>query len=217
VIEGSIENKQENKRMEALAGYGSDDSSLSSSNGDAQKKPALSRLVDYSDDESSAEGDSPTKKEIGNAIRKRKRSWDNGGTADILPPPPLSSSSMIHWTKDYSSRYRTAGDSSQVSAELIQKLETLRSGAVSWAHHLKSQHEFHNPHFFDDVVTHFGIQAPLDSNIEKLSFQKYEFDLPAVEEQARIRQQEQQQSTTVVSQFAHEQLERAMQTTNKRP
>jgi hypothetical protein len=124
---------------------------------------------------------------------------------------------MVHWTRDYSASYRTAGDSSQVSPELIQKLKTLQSGAVIWANHLKSQHEFHNPHFFDNIVSHFGIQAPLDSNLENISFQAYEFDLAAVEEQTRIRQQEQQQqTTTVASQFAQGQLERAMQTT-KRP
>jgi hypothetical protein len=127
---------------------------------------------------------------------------------------------MVHWTRDYSASYRTAGDSSQVSVspELIQKLKTLQSGAVSWANHLKSQHEFHNPHFFDNIVSHFGIQAPLDSNLEHVSFHAYEFDLPAVEEQTRIRQHEQQQqttTTTAASEFAQGQLERAMQTTNR--
>jgi hypothetical protein len=214
--------------MDALGAYGSDDSSLSSSsNGDARKKPALSRLVDHvhsdnNNDDSSDNGRFPVEGENcnGHVSRKRKQICHETKTADIdiLPAPPLSSNSMVGWTRDYSASYRTAGDSSQVSPELIQKLETLQSGSVSWANHLKAQHEFHNPHFFDNVVSHFGIQAPLDSNVEKnVSFQTYEFDLPAVEEQARIRQQEQQQqTTTVASQFAQGQLEWAMQTT-KRP
>ena len=205
--------------MDALAAYGSDDDSSSQeSNGRSAPSAALTGLIAYSDDEDSGDEQKnetrvtrTTKKDTTSAAaRKRKRSWDNAGTDDTLPPPPLSDTSMIHWTTDYTADYRTAQDTSQVSPDLVEKLEGMRSDGsnvvVSWAKHLKSQHEFHNPHFFQNVVSHFGIQNDLGSHIKGESFQLFEFELAAAEEQARIRDQERQQQETMASNYAKQHL-----------
>lgn len=88
------------------------------------------------------------------------------------------------------------------------------------ADRLKSQHDFHNPAFFQTVVQHFGIQEPLGSTVPcETSFQAYEYDLLAAEANVRILQQQQQQllqdgvtGGMAPSSFAQQQLERALQT-----
>jgi hypothetical protein len=201
--------------MDALAGYGSDDSSSSASQ--QQQQEALSGLLNYSDNDDSSENEmkqmgsklsnekGSQKHSInsssGGADRKRKRSWDNNAVAastdDVLPPPPTSTDkSLIEWENDYTASYRAPPASVIQNPQLTRKLSALESGkesSISWAQHLKSQHEFHNPHFFDNVVTHFGIQHPLQSNVPSQEFQLYEFDLPAAEEQARIRKEQELQ------------------------
>lgn len=229
--------------MDALAGYGSGSSSSSQDDATNDKtRPeisALSGLVDYSDDEGGSNEVGDIKKESEPATtssslssnkkaspspkqgNKRKRSWDNAGTDNVLPPPPLSSNaSLIQWDTDYTAEYRSPPSSVISDAALAQKLASLDSDSVSWAQHLKSQHEFHNPHFFDSVVTHFGIQRPLDSNLQEPSYQRYEYDLPAAEEQARIRQEQERQeqqttsvnsnTTNAASQFAQQQFQHAV-------
>lgn len=198
------------------------------------ENPSLSGLLNYSDDEESSDDEetkattskttnqqqssppTPTRK------KRRRISWDNASTDDVLPPPPTSfNKSLIQWDADYTASYRTPPKSVNTNPQLIQKLETLggqaddnHSERVSWAQHLKSQHEFHNPHFFDNVVTHFGIQHPLQSNVQEdeLNFQLYEYDLVAAEEQARIRQEQRQhqEQSSVISQYAQAQFDRAM-------
>jgi hypothetical protein len=105
-----------------------------------------------------------------------------------LPPPPLgSSSSMIHWDVDYLEvpvprpTCHTEKDSDDdtksgleippVSASLAGKLEHIAATTshTTWADHLKSQREFHNPHFFQSVVEHFGIQQALGSQMRSSS------------------------------------------------
>ena len=223
-------------KMDALAAYGSDDSSAESSasstdneasNGTATTgKPALASLLDYSDDGESSDSGSdtketpfPTKKDNSPvAQRKRKRDWDNSCTDNVLPSPPLSSTtSLIQWDTDYTAHYRTVPSQTlnETRPELIHKLSLLSDGnsVVSWAQHLKSQHEFHNPHFFDNVVSHFGIQKPLDSNLATTQFQLYEYDLLAAEQHARIRQEQERQRSAVVeasTRFAQQHFEQAL-------
>ena len=192
--------------MDALAGYGSDDSSSSESAAAAsqqQAQQALSGLLHYSDNDESSENEihqaESNSSLSGGADRKRKRSCDsNAGAAstnDDLPPPPTSTNkSLIEWETDYTASYRAPPANVIQNLKLTRKLAALESSgkqsSVSWAQHLKSQHEFHNPHFFDNVVTHFGIEHPLQSNVPSRDFQLYEFDLPAAEEQARIRNEQ---------------------------
>lgn len=112
-----------------------------------------------------------------------------------LPPPPLgSSSSMIQWDVDYlafpvpRSTLNSTKDNDDdnknrveipVSANLAEKLDRLAATTsnTTWADHLKSQREFHNPHFFESVVEHFGIQKALGSQISSTTLvQDYELE-----------------------------------------
>lgn len=79
---------------------------------------------------------------------------------------------MIYWDVNHlahePTRRRLEGLTSKTTTsqeELSQKVDRLSKSlkGVSWADHLKSQLEFHNPHFFESVVEHFGIAKPLGS------------------------------------------------------
>lgn len=90
------------------------------------------------------------------------------------------------------------------------KLQQLSSQTKNLAEQLKSQHEFHNPAFFQNLVQHFGIKDELGGGVE--SFHSYEFDLVRLEEEARMRQQQQTaQPVATPTAYAQEQLDRVMQ------
>ena len=90
-----------------------------------------------------------------------------------------------------------------------------------WAEELKSQHDFCNPALFQTAVQNFGIHTVLGSNMMTSYCQEnattistmedYEFDLVRLEEEARLRQQQQHVAIASPTPFAQEQLERAMQ------
>jgi hypothetical protein len=165
--------------MDALAGYGSDSSSSSSegSNGKTNNhKSALSGLLgsasDDSDEQSKPQSPPPPKRLRMEETQKL-----------VLPPPPLDKKqSMIYWDVNYLVGAVRSADkltTTTSTSELSQKLEGLANSLkVSWADHLKAQHEFHNPHFFESVVEHFGIAKPLGSQIRNdVSTKEYELDL----------------------------------------
>ena len=62
------------------------------------------------------------------------------------------------------------------------------SSVTSFAAHIKSQHEFGNPHLLKNIIDHFEIK-PLDSHVGN-SFKGFEYvdKLVAAEERARINQ-----------------------------
>lgn len=177
--------------MDALAGYGSDSSSSPS----LGKQPnALSSLVGYSDDEEE------------NATEDKISKSHNRNTNNIsaLPKPRLSTEddSMILRPEDhFSSNYGNPSTEEKKSSQLLNK---------DWIKTLKSKREFHNPAFFHTMVGHFGIQEPLGTNIRKEKFHEYEYDLVRLEEECRMREQQQNNSLAATTAFAQQQMERAM-------
>jgi hypothetical protein len=109
-----------------------------------------------------------------------------------LPPPPLgSSSSMIHWDVDYltfpvqrsnNNDNKNRLEIPPVSASLAEKLQrrAAMTSHITWADHLKSQREFHNPHFFESVVEHFGIQKALGSQVSRRTTLVQDYELEAL-------------------------------------
>jgi hypothetical protein len=144
---------------------------------------------------------------------------DIANSTSLFPPPPLSNDSLITSDVDYfTPKY---GIPLASNGKLPLKLLELSSSSTIWAEKLKSQHEFHNPAFFQTAVQKFGIQNALGSTMTCLeTMHEYEFDLIQLEEEARIRQhqqwqQQQQQDghppNIAPTPYAQEQLERAMQ------
>lgn len=138
-----------------------------------------------------------------------------------LPPPPLgSTTSLTYWDKDYLSNSESAFAppedpvwSESQQQRLTEKLNqlhetfslpppiaftnatttTIDSSSSSWALHLKGQQEFHNPHFLNSVISHFRLNV-LGSNIPQQDVvEEFEYNLVAMEEEARYRQQQQLQ------------------------
>mmetsp|Transcript_31936 Transcript_31936/g.48998 ORF Transcript_31936/g.48998 Transcript_31936/m.48998 type:complete len:235 (+) Transcript_31936:77-781(+) len=201
----------------ALSGLIAEQSSDEDEEKREPKKIKEDKTAEPSARENRVEGEQLELKENTNTkmltTRKRKRRWDNNpDTFEVLPPPSLSESSLILWNEDYiSSTFRNLSTAC-ANVDLQQKLDHLRekSKNTSWAEQLMSQQEFHNPHFFENAIAHFGIRDPLGSTIPfGGSLQEFEFNVMATEEQTRIRQQQQQQ-LGVPSDFAQQQLEMAM-------
>ncbi|KAL7544806.1 hypothetical protein ACHAWF_008170 [Thalassiosira exigua] len=117
--------------------------------------------------------------------------------------------SMVLFNKDYTTELRrklsqqlesqSRGNVSRDNDRLVQKLGQLRDKfqqnaqstdgdppASSFTGHLKSQHEFGNPHLLKSITDHFNI-APLDSHVGN-SFKAFEYvdRLISAEERARI-------------------------------
>lgn len=168
--------------MDALAGYGSDDSSSSASSSAGRKEdqaaaPPLEKP-----------GHPPIKKPKVGA----KLSTDSDAACTTSKPgiqlsrPPLSKDEKdpwIYWKVNYLHRPLgkdqrhsafSLGDDAPSSRDLQENLRRLShkdnhavdaADLKNWADRLRSQHEFHNPHFFASVVEHFGIQDPLGSAI----------------------------------------------------
>lgn len=175
--------------MDALGDYGSDSSSASAEQKvNDSKKNALSGLLGHasSDDDSDDEIGRQQHLTKSQAPPPTKRQRVDS-TRFTLPSPPLDGSkSLIHWDVNYlEERTASAGsnrletDTASITNDLSQKLERLsKTLKVSWAEHLKSQHEFHNPHFFESVVEHFGIAIPLGSqNRNEANLKDYEMEL----------------------------------------
>ena len=183
--------------MDALAGYGSDDSD----DDVPQNTSTLSGLTAYGDEDGE---DNKEQEPLQKRLKQEPETKDT-----VLPPPPLGNDSIIKSEVDhFTSKYGTLLDS---TVEMPAKLQQL-SSSTNWADQLKSQHEFHNPAFFQTVVEHFGIQDVLGSNMEcQETLHDYEFDLVRLEEEARIRQQVDHQAIATPTPYAQEQLERAMQ------
>lgn len=157
--------------MDALAGYGSESSSESEGNNNGndnnQKSGALSGLLGYEESSDDSDDQSPLPDKAPPPAAKRRRTQQETKTS-VLPPPALGQNdSIIYWDVNYLAEAPRSEEkiTSSSAIELSQKLEKLATNLkVSWAEHLKAQHEFHNPHFFESVVEHFGI-APLGSQI----------------------------------------------------
>lgn len=120
---------------------------------------------------------------------------------------------MIESTVDYfTATYGSPSWKADMPPKLKQLAASSTTTTTNWAQQLKSQHEFHNPAFFQTVMNHFGVQDRGASNLPvglKETFHDYEFDLVRLEEEARMRQQ--QPPIAAPTAYAQEQLERAMQ------
>jgi hypothetical protein len=185
------EDSKESLKMDSLAAYGSDSSISDDQKAQEEtKKPGASLkglLGAYSDDDTDHDNDidddvkEPQKKpEPPPTKRPRMQDAPPPTTAfSAFAPPPLGNDSIIHWTVDYLKA--TDKPLPPASTQLAEKLERLHANnaatGTSWAEHLKSQHEFHNPHFFDSVVEHFGIEQPLASQVSEDMVQEFEFDI----------------------------------------
>lgn len=108
--------------------------------------------------------------------------------SSLLPEPILSkdeNDSWIYWKVNYlqrpldQSHRLSLVDNAPSIQELQDNLQRLTQNSngnnnntdsqQNWADRLRSQHEFHNPHFFASVVEHFGIRDPLGSAIPSSS------------------------------------------------
>ena len=191
--------------MDALAGYGSEESE------DEPPKQDLSNLIlptltAYSDEE---DDERPLAKSAA-AIGEKLDAKGNLKSGYILPPPPLGMESIVMSDTDhFSATYATPIEE---VVPMPPKLEELQSqSTTNWALKLKSQHEFHNPGFFQNVIQHVGIQDELGTNtFSQEQFQPYEYDLLKLEEEARMRQQQQHNPIAAPTAYAQQQLERAM-------
>jgi hypothetical protein len=195
--------------MDALAGYGSD-----SDASDAQQTGALAGLLgDYSDDDS--HHDAPNATVEPPPKRSKCDTADANMLEDnipeILPAPQLNinsssvSPSLICFTKDYTVELRQKLSqqlATQVKEGLTDKQKSLNKlnqmrdtfhsktsndmTLKSFATHLKSQHQFHNPHLLKDIITHFEI-SPLQSNAGN-TFARFEYvdRLVGGEERSRV-------------------------------
>lgn len=164
--------------MDALGGYGSDSSSEMEQIG---AKPDLqsNSMVDLLGEAGSDGSDSDDAKTIDLTLKppaKRQKLETSTLIAEaapipILPAAPITStsgSSLVHWDLDYVAQLSTTHEvrnetrTSELAAKL-EKLTTTIGCNNTWADHLRTQQEFHNPCFFQSVVSHFGIQRPLGS------------------------------------------------------
>ncbi|KAL3777891.1 hypothetical protein ACHAWO_008428, partial [Cyclotella atomus] len=175
--------------MDALAGYGSD-----SDASNAQIGALSGLLGNYSDDDSHhdasiASMQPPTKRlKCDTKVDASLMAEDN--IPEILPAPPLTSVASsnnppsICFTKDYTVELRQKlsqqlatqikGGQTDKQQALNNKLNQMRdtfhsktsndTTSKSFATHLKSQHQFHNPHLLKDIISHFEI-SPLQSNV----------------------------------------------------
>ena len=194
--------------MDALAGYGTDESTSADSADPATKdsKPAQNMLAgllgDVSDASEDAQGagtspaassEPPTLKKprIEAGADDRKTEAQRMILAPILGTG--ENSSWICWKANYLSTpvtddQRLSLESAPNMNQFANNLQRLAQSmgkssspknrvdaSACWADHLRSQHEFHNPHFFASIVEHFGIQDPLASSVGySTQLQEYE-------------------------------------------
>jgi hypothetical protein len=179
--------------MDALGGYGSDSSSEEETPAKAvtQSNSMVALLGEASSDDSDNGGANNAAKTPKPPAKRQKfeaSKMTNESPRPMLPAPPItatSGASMIHWDIDYLAQLSPISkDPHEMrTSKLAQKLEKLSATVGSkktWADHLKTQQEFHNPRFFQSVVDHFGIQRPLGSQAKyanSVALQDYEVDL----------------------------------------
>jgi hypothetical protein len=179
--------------MDALGGYGSDSSSEEETPAKAvtQSNSMVALLGEASSDDSDNGGANNADKTPKPPAKRQKfeaSKMTNESPRPMLPAPPItatSGASMIHWDIDYLAQLSPISkDPHEMrTSKLAQKLEKLSATVGSkktWADHLKTQQEFHNPRFFQSVVDHFGIQRPLGSQAKyanSVALQDYEVDL----------------------------------------
>ncbi len=172
--------------MDALAGYGSDDSSASCSSSlsfpkaqQVAKNDGIVGLLGTCSE--SDENDSSGIKAPAPPSKKPRMA-----TSYKLPEPLLAkdeNDSWILWKTNYLEKpiheqLRLGGlPATQQLQENLQRLAQNIGNIPSWAEHLQAQHEFHNPHFFESVVEHFGIQDPLASWLSEPGVREYERNL----------------------------------------
>lgn len=170
--------------MDALAGYGSDDSSSASSAGidNATKNipmvsSRMTELLGDVSDESSSHKDQPKEENPTSPPRAKKPKPSSRDEIGVYLPKPIlatneNNDNAICWKINYlegpvKEKISLSGDHVPSVEEMKSKLRALSTslppGKNCWADHLRSQHEFHNPHFFKSVMNHFGIQEPLGS------------------------------------------------------
>ena len=152
-----------------------------------------------------------------------------------MPPPALNQSdktqpkqhtsqpsdNMILWSTDYLLRQkqRQSRKGNTGAATIVASLPSL-AATEAMGQRLRSQHEFHNPAFFQTIIDRFGIQDTLGTELQQQQtmqeptvvggkgqsdavdnqnvsqkeeeFMTFEYNLLKAEEQVMIRQQQQQ-------------------------
>ncbi len=96
-----------------------------------------------------------------------------------LPSPQIThKASMISWTKDHLSKEQP-DDSipTRRKFEKFQQLATLQSydATKGWAAHIRTQNEFHNPHYLQSVIEQFGIAESLGSRAASTKIKQSRF------------------------------------------
>jgi hypothetical protein len=81
-----------------------------------------------------------------NSVPSNPNSDNNDDGADIVPPS--------------FSKFQALSKSILLSSKNNVDMSSC------WAAHLREQHEFHNPHFFQSVVEYFAIQEPMGSHMD---------------------------------------------------
>lgn len=175
--------------------------------GDCAEEKQLNVNENKSPGDTSADGDQPKK-------RRRRWDNPDGAINNnilnvdcVLPPPTLLSASatddhpfqsLTLFKKDHTTDLRvkiaqqlqsqlTLQDNTEASSANIQ-LNTLRenfSSSSSFAAHLKSQHDFGNPHLLKNVIDHFGIN-PLESHVGN-TFKSFEQVHRLIQAEERVR------------------------------
>ena len=99
---------------------------------------------------------------------------------ELFSSPQLDQNeSMISWSRDFTVPYRTIVGTTSSNELTLFSLTT-------------QNHEFSNPSFFGTMVQHFGIMEPLKTNeiSRREVLEDYEFHLLAIEEMERRKQTE---------------------------
>ena len=174
--------------MDALAGYGSDDTSSSEAHLPARTNNLFDLLGSAAADDSEEESHGGTgmdtvpctPQSTPPAQTVQSESPQALKTFVPLPAPILSTGdndSTIYWTIDYLKQPVKKGGTllsldepvpteDEWNAKLQHLASNLSSNNNHWADHLRAQHEFHNPHFFASVVDHFGLKESLGSMVD---------------------------------------------------
>lgn len=183
--------------MDALAGYGSDDSSANSEEAqqatESAQKSALEKLMPSDSDASdssaakddTAGGTASVKMTTKYPATKKLRVESN--TSFPMPEPILArddNDSWILWQTNYLRlpqpqplQLENPPSTLQIQENLQRLARNIGNEIPSWADHLRAQQEFHNPHFFASVVEHFGIETPLASFLDDTTVKEYEREM----------------------------------------
>eukprot|EP00549_Striatella_unipunctata_P020525 CAMPEP_0118687118 /NCGR_PEP_ID=MMETSP0800-20121206/8201_1 /TAXON_ID=210618 ORGANISM="Striatella unipunctata, Strain CCMP2910" /NCGR_SAMPLE_ID=MMETSP0800 /ASSEMBLY_ACC=CAM_ASM_000638 /LENGTH=164 /DNA_ID=CAMNT_0006584259 /DNA_START=268 /DNA_END=762 /DNA_ORIENTATION=- len=163
--------------MDAIAGYGSDSSE------EEEIKPTVSSTTPAVHDAESTT--SNKKQKLSRAV-------------PLLPSTFLrdenwcfsSSTSFLSDQHDKTTFNEPQADQEELKNRLDRLYQKYQDSSTGFAHHLKHQDDFGNPHVFDSVVKHFGIREPLGA--DKFKDFEYVDRLRNAQELARIRQAKEQ-------------------------